>query len=106
MATIKNTSAAFNYSDGKVNRTEKQRQAELEAVDKEIKDLTDKNKTLKDDKEVKKNKKTIAELRTKRTQQDLALDELPSLLEYFAWVQNFSTYQAGPPIEIQEYLKV
>lgn len=106
MATIKITSAAFNYSDGKVNRTEKQRQAEVQAMDKQISDLTDKNKTLKDDKEVKENKKTIAELRTTKGQTELALDELPSPLEYFAWVQNFSTYQAGPPIEIQEYLNV
>jgi len=98
MATIKITSAAFNYTDGRKHKTDEERLANLKEMDSKINDL----KT----KEDKESKKALNNLRTEKMQAGLALVELPTPLEYFGWVHNFSTYQAGPALEIQEYLKV
>jgi len=102
MATIKITSAAWNYFDGKQGRTEDQRAADLKALDVDIKAMKEKQKTGLSKEE----KAKFSQLRVDRTFTNLALDALPGPLEFYGWVHNFSTYQAGPALEIREYLNV
>eukprot|EP00928_Gymnodinium_smaydae_P013476 TRINITY_DN14912_c0_g2_i2.p1 TRINITY_DN14912_c0_g2~~TRINITY_DN14912_c0_g2_i2.p1 ORF type:complete len:526 (-),score=64.13 TRINITY_DN14912_c0_g2_i2:124-1701(-) len=106
MATIKVTSCAFNYSDGCAGRSEKERKDDVDTMAKSIKALSDKSATINDANEKKALAKEINKLKAKQSQTKLALDDLPNPLEYFGWVHNFSTYQAGPALEIQEYLSV
>jgi len=107
MATIKITSCAFNYHDGKEGRTAEKHAANLKAIKDEMAQLsTSIAADTKEGKDIKASKKKLSALRTEKSQQELALDALPSPLEFFGWVQNFSTYQAGPALEVQEYLLV
>lgn len=42
--------------------------------------------------------------RTQETRRRLAITKLPSLLEYFGYVYNFTTFIAGPAFEFREYM--
>jgi len=106
MATIKLTSLGFNYSDGR-SRSAGERAQDEAAVTEQIQQLADRAKGGdREGKEGKADKAALSELRTRQLQLGLSVDNLPSPLVYMAWVQNFSTYQAGPALEYQEYMAV
>eukprot|EP00658_Telonema_sp_P-2_P034158 TRINITY_DN2495_c0_g1_i10.p1 TRINITY_DN2495_c0_g1~~TRINITY_DN2495_c0_g1_i10.p1 ORF type:complete len:513 (+),score=105.19 TRINITY_DN2495_c0_g1_i10:258-1796(+) len=101
MATVKLTSLAFNFHDGKPGRTEPERRNDLDKIVAQMKEI---------DAEVKSGdltrKSTLTKLRGEKLRTSLAMDALPGPLEFYGWVHNFSTYQAGPALEIQEYERV
>jgi len=109
MATIKITSMAFNYHDGRASEgftDEKGRVAKVEQTKADIAAVAEKMKTCTDPQQLKQYKKERLGLMGFNTRTKLAIVTLPGPLEFTGWMHNFSTYQAGPAIEIQEYLKV
>jgi len=109
MATIKITSMAFNYSDGRASegfKNDTERKAKVDQLKAELGTIANALTTEKDAAAAKALKKKKISLSGQKLRANLALVSLPSPLEFFGWVHNFSTYQAGPAIEIQEYLKV
>ena len=93
MATIKLTTFAWNYSDGKSGRSKKERADELaKTIDDEkcgrYQDKAGKHKL----------KFQIVKLKS-------AWDEFPGLLTYFGWIYQFSGYPVGPAIELREYIR-
>jgi hypothetical protein len=107
MATIKITSMAFNYHDGRSFTTETEREEKVVTLKK---DLDEANTQFKQaaagSDEWKVLRKQRTQLQGEKLRSNLAIVSLPSPLEFTGWVHNFSTYQAGPAIEIQQYLKV
>uniref|UniRef100_A0AAV1TL02 Lysophospholipid acyltransferase n=1 Tax=Peronospora matthiolae TaxID=2874970 RepID=A0AAV1TL02_9STRA len=78
LLVIKLTSFAYNYYDGVVDKTMAKKGAELTGGDKKL----------------------------YSGRQQLAIYEIPSLLEFFGYVYSFTTFLAGPAFEIREYLDV
>ncbi|POM61381.1 Lysophospholipid acyltransferase, partial [Phytophthora palmivora] len=78
LLVIKLTSFAYNYYDGVVDKTFEKKGSEMSP-----------------------GKKKVYESRQK-----LAIQEIPSLLEFFGYVYSFTTFLAGPAFEIREYLDV
>jgi len=101
MATIKITSLAFNYHDGVSGRDEPQRKKEVEIMNARVAVIRAELKAGELG-----HKKELTELQGKVLRCKLALDTLPGPLTFLAWMHNFSTYQAGPALEIQEYTSV
>eukprot|EP00656_Telonema_subtile_P057001 TRINITY_DN9274_c0_g1_i2.p1 TRINITY_DN9274_c0_g1~~TRINITY_DN9274_c0_g1_i2.p1 ORF type:complete len:326 (-),score=80.20 TRINITY_DN9274_c0_g1_i2:886-1863(-) len=101
MATLKITSLAFNYHDGKAGRDEATRKKDLAQMQERMAVVSAEVKAGDNS-----NKKELFALRGEKLRTSLALDSLPGPLEYMGWVHNFSTYQAGPALEIQDYQAV
>lgn len=78
LLVIKLTSFAYNYYDGVVDKTFEKKGAEMSPGKK----------------------------RVYLERQKLAIDKIPSLLEFFGYVYSFTTFLAGPAFEIREYLDV
>ncbi|CAH0488773.1 unnamed protein product [Peronospora farinosa] len=78
LLVIKLTSFAYNYYDGVVDKTFEKKGDGMSP-----------------------SKKKVYESRQK-----LAIQEIPSLLEFFGYVYSFTTFLAGPAFEIREYLDV
>ena len=78
LLVIKLTSFAYNYYDGVVDKTMAKKGTELTGGDKKL----------------------------YNGRQQLAIYEIPSLLEFFGYVYSFTTFLAGPAFEIREYLDV
>ncbi|KAF4318248.1 hypothetical protein BBO99_00004369 [Phytophthora kernoviae] len=78
LLVIKLTSFAYNYYDGVVDKTFEKKGREMSPGQK----------------------------RVYADRQKLAIDKIPSLLEFYGYVFSFTTFLAGPAFEIREYLDV
>uniref|UniRef100_A0A7S1CCL7 Lysophospholipid acyltransferase n=1 Tax=Bicosoecida sp. CB-2014 TaxID=1486930 RepID=A0A7S1CCL7_9STRA len=89
LLTIKLTSLGFNFHDGTTDR------ARLEADAKRKPAADDDARTA---------KKITMRARTCQDRLEHAVDEMPSILEFFGWVYCFQNFLAGPAVDLREYL--
>lgn len=97
MATIKLTTFAFNYSDGKDSRSKEKRKNDL-ALAKTNFDKKNAEGDKRDPSALRRLKGTVQRLQT-------CWDTAPDLLTYFGWTYQFSGYPVGPAIELREYVR-
>eukprot|EP00940_MAST-03C_sp_MAST-3C-sp2_P000030 g30.t1 len=96
MATIKLTTFAWNYSDGKKGRNK----AEREKV---LAEKRDELKRLKSQKEF--SKTAARKVKGAIGRLEGCWDEVPDILTYMGWAYQFSGYPVGPAIELREYIR-
>lgn len=95
LLTIKLSTLAFNLHDGTTDRARDERRAAMKVPD---------TSATSSAAEVREAKRIKIEKKVSQERLAAAIDDLPSLLEYFSWVYCFQNFFAGPAFEIREFL--